>query len=185
MIRQGDVMEQLAKLAVESVHSVVTSPPYWGLRDYGVEGQIGLEPTIEEYVAKMVEVFAEVKRVLRKDGTLWLNLGDAYAGSNKGINADGSISGGKKQITNKGTVHGNLQKTVAQPGLKPKDLCGIPWRVAFALQAPDYECKGCGETAHSMQWKVLLSKQFLPAPCEPLPRSIFSQVVFLRCKLIA
>jgi DNA modification methylase len=77
----ADVLDGLAQLEGESVNCVVTSPPYWGLRDYGVVGQIGLEPTPEEYVARMVEVFREVRRVLRPDGTLWLNLGDSYAGS--------------------------------------------------------------------------------------------------------
>ena len=127
MIKQGDVMEQLATLPDESVHCVVTSPPYWGLRDYGVEEQIGLEPTIEEYVAKMVEVFQEVKRVLRKDGTLWLNMGDSYA-SQGGERVYGSSDDG----TGRGAAPG---PRINGAGLKPKDMCGIPWRVAFALQA--------------------------------------------------
>ena len=78
-VLQGHVLDRLREMPDNSVHCVVTSPPYWGLRDYGCEGQIGLEKTIEEYVAKMVEVFAEVRRVLRKDGVLFLNLGDSYA----------------------------------------------------------------------------------------------------------
>src|SRR5690606_8451670 len=82
-IYSGDVIETLRSLPGGFVHTCVTSPPYWGLRDYGVEGQIGLEPTPEEYVGKMVEVFREVRRVLRDDGTLWLNLGDSYAGHTK------------------------------------------------------------------------------------------------------
>jgi DNA modification methylase len=81
MILQGDVLEMLRTLPDESVNCVVTSPPYWGLRDYGVDGQIGLEPTPKEFVDKMVEVFREVRRVLRRDGTCWVNLGDSYAGS--------------------------------------------------------------------------------------------------------
>lgn len=83
-IHQGDVLHRLRELPDESVHCVVTSPPYWGLRDYGVDGQIGLEPSPSTYVAKMAEVFREVRRVLRADGTLWLNVGDSYAGSGKG-----------------------------------------------------------------------------------------------------
>src|SRR5690606_41310047 len=83
VILQGDVIETLRTLPDRIVHTCVTSPPYWGLRDYGVPGQIGLEPTPEEYVEKMVEVFREVRRVLRDDGTLWLNLGDSYAGHTK------------------------------------------------------------------------------------------------------
>jgi DNA modification methylase len=125
-IYQGGALEVLRSLPSESVHCCVTSPPYWGLRDYGVEGQIGLEKTPEEYVSKMVEIFREVKRVLRNDGTLWLNLGDCYNGS-----------GGAGGDYNKGGLKEGQPK---YPGrkiarLKPKDLVGIPWRVALALQA--------------------------------------------------
>jgi DNA modification methylase len=130
----GDCLAVLRELPDQSINCCVTSPPYWGLRDYGVEGQIGLEQTPEEYVQRMVEVFREVRRVLRGDGTLWLNLGDSYAGSGKGRMADGSHSEGGKQATNTGAVIGQLHKADAD-GLKPKDLIGIPWRVAFALQA--------------------------------------------------
>ena len=124
---QGDALETLKQMEDESINCCVTSPPYWGLRDYGVDGQLGLEPTPDEYVAKMVEVFREVKRVLRKDGTLWLNLGDSYASDTKG-------SGGHntKQDSNTGSWTGVIK---LNHGLKPKDLVGIPWRVAFALQA--------------------------------------------------
>jgi len=101
-----DVMDGLRKLSDKSVHCVITSPPYWGLRDYGIDGQIGLEPTPEDYIEKMVLVFREVKRVLRDDGTLWLNIGDLYT----------------------------KQKGIPSLKLKPKDLVGIPWRLAFALQ---------------------------------------------------
>src|SRR5690606_38009540 len=87
-----------------SVDCCVTSPPYFGLRDYGIDGQIGLEQTPEEYVAQLVAVFREVRRVLKPTGTLWLNLGDSYAGSNKGWNADGTVAAGAKQATNRGTV---------------------------------------------------------------------------------
>ena len=124
-----DCLEGLKLLDDNSIDCCVTSPPYWGLRDYGVEGQIGLEKTPEEYVSKMVEVFREVKRVLRKDGTLWLNLGDSYAmkfGGGKG----------RKSGTTKATVD-EIEKPPREipPGLKPKDLVGIPWMVAFALRA--------------------------------------------------
>jgi DNA modification methylase len=104
------------------------------LRDYGHDGQIGLEQTPDEYVQEMVGVFREVRRVLADDGTLWLNLGDSYAGSGKGRNADGTHQEGGKQGTSRGTVEGQLFKAQVD-GLKPKDLVGIPWRVAFALQA--------------------------------------------------
>ena len=130
MIHQGDCLTILReRFAPESVQCCVTSPPYWGLRDYGVEGQLGLEATPELYVAKMVEVFREVKRVLKADGTLWLNLGDSYAGSGRGNNPNG------KQGTNKGTSFDPEYSGVVPSGLKHKDLVGIPWRVAFALQA--------------------------------------------------
>ena len=181
---QGDVRDVLRDLPTESVQTCVTSPPYWGLRDYGLpplvwggdegcehewgeesyqrrandggktekqlsnagansrdepihhafcacgawRGSLGLEPTIDLYVAHMVDVFREVKRVLRDDGTVWLNLGDSYA-ANRG---SGSKSVGEKQATNVGA----LLETLRVPlGLKEKDLCGIPWRIAFALQA--------------------------------------------------
>lgn len=125
----ADVCDGLARLADESVHCCVTSPPYWGLRDYGVEGQIGLEPTPEAFVARHVDVFREVSRVLRKDGTLWLNLGDSYANDGKW----GGSSGGKHVKA----LHGNsgIGRAKRETRLKPKDLVGIPWMVAFALRA--------------------------------------------------
>ena len=130
----GDCIESMKAMPDQSINCCVTSPPYFGLRDYGMDGQIGLEQTPEEYVSKMVEVFREVHRVLRDDGTLWLNIGDSYAGSGKGRNADGTYQEGGKQGTNKGTVIGKRIKTEA-PDCKPKDLIGIPWMLAFALRA--------------------------------------------------
>ena len=130
----GDVRKRLSEIPSESVRTCVTSPPYFGLRDYGHDGQIGLEQTPEAYVAELVEVFREVRRVLADDGTLWLNLGDSYAGSGKGANADGSVTATGKQATHKGTTLGTFTKSFTGDGLKPKDLIGIPWRVAFALQ---------------------------------------------------
>jgi DNA modification methylase len=141
-IIQGDCLEVLKTLPDQSVNCCITSPPYWGLRNYGVDGQLGLEKTPEEYVAHMVEVFREVRRVLRDDGTVWLNLGDSYAGSGKGSNPDGTPHPSTllgKQGTNTGTVTGhNMPQKAHEIGLKPKDLVGIPWRVAFALQQPYY-----------------------------------------------
>jgi DNA modification methylase len=110
------------------VQTCVTSPPYFGLRDYGHVGQIGLEPTPAEFVGKLVEVFREVRRVLRDDGTLWLNLGDSYANDGKW----GGSSGGKHVSALHGAT--NIGRGKVTTGLKPKDLIGIPWRVAFALQ---------------------------------------------------
>lgn len=146
VIHTGDALEVLKTLPDESVHCCVTSPPYWGLRDYGVDGQIGLEESYTEYLNRIVAVFAEVRRVLRSDGTLWLNLGDSYAGS-WGAQSRGNTTGeDKATITGKSPLSarqiashphpesgsGSIKHT---PGLKPKDLIGIPWRVAFALQA--------------------------------------------------
>jgi DNA modification methylase len=123
----GDNRKTLATLPDGVAQACVTSPPYWGLRDYGHDDQIGLESTPEEYVAQLVAVFREVRRVLADDGTLWLNLGDSYNGS--------SGTGGKtaKQQSNAGSFHAAGARWA--DGLKPKDLVGIPWRVAFALQA--------------------------------------------------
>jgi DNA modification methylase len=126
-ILQGDCLQQLKTLPDKTIQCCVTSPPYYGLRDYGVDGQIGLEGTPDEYVEKLVAVFTEVKRVLRDDGTLWLNLGDSYAGSGKGIGSDH----GKAVFTDGEIAKTDWRKTC----LKPKDLVGIPWRVAFALQS--------------------------------------------------
>ena len=132
MIITGDALTVLRTLDAGSVQCCVTSPPYWGLRDYGIDGQLGLEPTPEAYVTKLVEVFAEVRRVLRDDGTLWLNLGDSYAGSS-GSGGVGKETLGGGKTTQRVSRHGFHFAIPA--GLKPKDLVGIPWRVAFALPA--------------------------------------------------
>jgi DNA modification methylase len=183
-VYHGDARAVMAEMVPESVHCVVTSPPYWGLRDYGtaawsggddlhqhvgsvmrtmppgsakqasnkgasavasgdcacgatrVDGQLGLEPTPEEYVDDMVAVFREVRRVLRRDGTVWLNLGDSYAGGASGSNP--SATSGLGSGPNGASKHRDSVSFAVRPpavGLKPKDLVGIPWRVAFALQA--------------------------------------------------
>lgn len=127
----GDALDVLRTLPEESLQCCVTSPPYFGLRDYGHEGQIGLEATPQEYVERMVAVFREVRRVLRGDGTLWLNLGDSYA-ANRGYQVaqtKGGVKHGPAQAC------GGRGQRASDSGLKPKDLIGIPWRVAFALQA--------------------------------------------------
>ena len=126
MIHVGDALAVLRAMPDESVHCCVTSPPYWGLRDYGVVGQLGLEPTFQEYIAKMVTVFREVRRVLRSDGTCWLNIGDSYCSGNR--DAYDQVSDNKSK---RGTV--NLRPPQPQ-GMKPKDLCMIPHRLAIALQ---------------------------------------------------
>lgn len=130
----GDSLKILKTLPDNSVHCCVTSPPYYGLRDYGMAGQIGREPIPEQYIVRLVEIFREVRRVLRADGTLWLNIADSYAGSGKGRNADGSHRPDGKQGTNRGTIAGVLHKAPSSVGCKPKDLMGIPWMLAFALR---------------------------------------------------
>lgn len=128
-IINGDCRSVLAELPAESVQCVVTSPPYWGLRDYGVVGQLGLEGSVADHVATMVGVFREVRRVLKSDGTLWLNYGDSYASSVNGRSAADTKAAGNDDRT----FRDKPFSTVGN-GLKPKDLCGVPWRVAFGLQ---------------------------------------------------
>lgn len=131
-IHIGDCLETLRGLPDQSVNCCVTSPPYFGLRDYGVDGQIGLEGTPDAYVAKLVEVFREVRRVMRDDGTLWLNLGDSYA-QQGGRGEQGSSSARKGRANVEAQQKRASMRTPT--GLKPKDLIGIPWMVAFALRA--------------------------------------------------
>lgn len=125
LIVVGDTRKELEKLPEKSFHCCVTSPPYWGLRDYGFEGQIGAETTVADYIASLVAVFAMVRRTLRDDGTLWLNIGDSYT------------SGGRtwRDPDKKNPARGMNYRAPTPDGLKPKDLIGIPWRLAFALQA--------------------------------------------------
>lgn len=135
-VYHGDALSVLRELPSESVHCVVTSPPYWGLRDYGVEGQLGLEATPEEYVSKMIEVFREVRSVLRDDGTLWLNMGDSYAtGACSGRSMGGDCFGKQNEVIDSGSYPKCQPNRMPLEGLKPKDLCGIPWMLAFALRA--------------------------------------------------
>ncbi len=162
-IRRGDSLLQLRQLASESVHCVVTSPPYWGLRDYGAVGQLGLESTPAEYLTGMLDVFREVKRVLRQDGTCWVNMGDCYAtgagavgncpgGGERGARWTGDVDrlrdgkrgyrgGHPAETSGKASPRIAAMGPMTQPnrmpiaGLKPKDLVGMPWRLAFALQA--------------------------------------------------
>lgn len=125
----GDALTELRKLPSDSVDCVVTSPPYWGLRDYGVDGQLGLEPTFAEHISIMADLFGEVRRVLKPEGTLWLNYGDSYATSVNGRSAADTKAAGNDDRTFRDKPFSTVQGV-----LKPKDMCGIPWRVAFALQ---------------------------------------------------
>ena len=132
----GDVRERLTEIADGSVQCVVTSPPYWGLRDYGHDGQIGLEQTPDAYVTELVEVFREVRRVLADDGTCWLNLGDSYASFRDGKATPDTTRGDSLgTLVPKGSASNRMASTFADTPIKHKDLVGIPWRVAFALQA--------------------------------------------------
>jgi site-specific DNA-methyltransferase (adenine-specific) len=124
LILEGDSLEILRLLPSNLVQCVITSPPYWGLRDYNIHGQIGLEPSLQEFINHLVAIFNEIKRVLRDDGTLWLNIGDGYTSGNRRYRASD-----KKNPARAMTVRPNTPE-----GLKPKDLQGIPWRLAFALQ---------------------------------------------------
>lgn len=139
----GDVINGLRTLPANSIHCCVTSPPYWGLRDYGVAGQLGQEPTPELFVSSMVAVFDEVRRVLRPDGTCWVNMGDSYAATGKNrtvaqATAKSGLTGGL------GTQCASLkQQSKVVGGLKAKDLVGIPWRLALGLQASGWWLRDC------------------------------------------
>lgn len=124
IIYEGDALRVLGLLPSASMQCVVTSPPYWGLRDYGIEGQIGLEEALPQFINRLVAVFAEVKRVLKDDGVLWLNIGDGYTSGNRGYRAPDRKNRARAMSVRPDTPE----------GLKPKDLLGIPWRLAFALQ---------------------------------------------------
>lgn len=132
-VETTDVLDGLRTMPSESVHCAVTSPPYYALRDYGVDGQIGLEPTLDEFLAKMVEVFEEVRRVLRDDGTCWVNMGDSYAAGKTGRD-----DGGESRENFSGNpYHDELKPKQRKPpnGMKPKDKMLVPWRLVLMLQS--------------------------------------------------
>lgn len=132
----GDARDVLPGIPAELANTCITSPPYWKLRDYGHPKQLGLEKTPEQYVANMVRVFQQVRRILREDGTLWLNLGDSYATGGAGGHQSSYSGNLPTSFHGHNPRHGEgIPKRSAPPGLKVKDLCGIPWRVALALQA--------------------------------------------------
>jgi len=138
-IIQGDVRDVLPALPADSVDCIVTSPPYWGLRDYGCAGQIGLEPTLDAYLETMVDICRELRRVLKPSGTFWLNIGDSYAGSWGAQGRAGQMAGRSVVSARQIAAHPRGQtgtgSTKRIPGLKPKDLCLAPARLALALQA--------------------------------------------------
>jgi site-specific DNA-methyltransferase (cytosine-N4-specific) len=139
-IINGDALTVLKTMAANSAQCCVTSPPYWGLRDYRVSGQVGLEVSPDEYIKNIVDIFEEVRRILKPDGTLWLNMGDSYAGSWKGQSRQGKGVMQSRSIIAARQIAAAVKKTHAGSippndwGLKPKDLIGLPWRVALALQ---------------------------------------------------
>lgn len=124
-IFQGDSKHILSLMPPNSIQSIVTSPPYWGLRDYGIQGQLGLESTLDEYINALVSIFSEARRVLKSNGTFWLNLGDAYTSGNRTWRSSDKKNPARAMATRQRTPE----------GLKSKDLLGIPWKLAFALQA--------------------------------------------------
>lgn len=134
-IWNGDALTVLRELESGSVQCCVTSPPYWGLRDYGVDGQVGMEETVEEYIAGLVAIFAEVRRTLRKDGAAWIVIGDTYAAKRRGSDAGWD----KSRLNNPGRVQKRQRVSMTRDripaGCKEKDLIGVPWMLAFALRA--------------------------------------------------
>ena len=199
VLLHGNCQEILPQLELESIQCCVTSPPYWGLRDYGEAGQLGLERTPEEYTAKLTEIFSLVNSVLKPDGTLWLNLGDSYAtgagkvgkcpgGGDKGLRF-GHIGKAGNQVTDQENTRSGIPKH--QPnrmpidGLKPKDLVGIPWRVAFALQADgwylrsdiieevEFYCPcGCGHILEERIVRYAQDRDLIWYKPNPMPESV-------------
>jgi DNA modification methylase len=188
----GDCREKLREMPDASVNCCITSPPYFGLRDYGVDGQMGLEPTPDEFVAGMVEVFREVRRVLRDDGTLWLNIGDSYASVAGGYSETGSrgataIIGAKTQAA---VRKGACRKPPL--GLKAKDLIGIPWELAKALRAPYYTGRIKSELDRVWLAAMIdgegcmfdLHNGLTPAIDFPAPKSLYEPGWYLRQDII-
>lgn len=134
-ILNADALEALRTLPDSCCRTCITSPPYYGLRDYGADGQIGLEDTPERYIENLAQIFREVKRVLQDDGTLWVNIGDSYAASGKGRNRDGVFNEKDENIQSARQKKSQIRRTLEGHGLKRKDLIGIPWLLAFALRA--------------------------------------------------
>ena len=135
-ILSGDCIEQMRTIPDQSINCCVTSPPYYGLRDYGCDGQIGLEETPDQFIAKLVDVFREVKRVLKDDGTLWVNIGDSYASFRDGKATPDTTRGNDNgTLVPKGNAKNRMASTFRESSVKHKDLIGIPWMLAFALRA--------------------------------------------------
>jgi len=163
-IHIGDCLEVLRTLPAGSVQTCITSPPYWGLRNYlDADSQIGLEKTPEDHIAVMVEVFREVRRVLRDDGTLWMNYGDTYAAGTDWTRAKGARAKGDRDGSTKTPSLGKAA------GLKPKDLCGMPWRVALALQADGWWLRSSIIWAKGVSFCDTYSGSVMPESCRDRP----------------
>ena len=177
----GDVRDVLDTLPAESVHCCITSPPYWGLRSYlpadspDKHREIGAEATPEEYVATMVDVFSRVRRVLRADGTLWLNLGDSYAAGGMSNPSKGSTLGGGRDM---GAAEYSISRS-APHGLKPKDLCLIPYRVALALQADGWYLRSNIVWAKGVSFCEHYSGSVMPESVRDRPTSAHEAVFLL------
>lgn len=166
----GDTIEQMGTLPEKCVQCCVTSPPYWGLRDYGVDGQIGLESTPEEFVAKMVDVGRAVHRVLRDDGTFWLNIGDSYAATTKQTGRNDNGQRADAPASWKCRYEYERTKIRTSGNLKPKDLCMMPWRVAMALQADGWWIRSV---------IVWAKKSPMPESCTDRPTSSWEPIFLL------
>ena len=170
-ILTGNAIDKLRELPDQSVHCCITSPPYWGLRSYkGDPGMIGMEPTFDEHLDNLVSVFREVRRVLRDDGTLWLNYGDAYAGSWGNYHPTGE-GGQRDKQTERWDRPAYGDKTMLPPAaktkqFKPKDLMMMPARVAMALQQPWLKCKGCLQVNHKTKWGIFPNGRLICPSCE-------------------
>jgi DNA modification methylase len=151
----GDAREVLAWLPEGSIQTCVTSPPYWHVRDYGIDGQLGLESDLDHYLGALVEVFAGVQRVLREDGTLWLNIGDGYTSGGRRSRAPDRKNPNRQMGT----------RPLTPPLLKPKELLGIPWRLVHALQLPTLACRDCASEAHATRWGTMPNGQRICPTC--------------------
>lgn len=175
-IRIGDCLDYLRTLPSDSVQCCVTSPPYWGLRSYGVEGQIGLEASVQEHMGILVEVFREVRRVLRPDGTCWVNYGDAYA-SCGGPQTEDFRKPGKDVYRNRGQVGGKNRLPLA--GLKPKDLMLLPTRLAIALQEDGWWLRSEIVWAKGVSFCPTYSGSVMPDSCTDRPTCSHEKVFLL------
>ena len=175
LLIEGNVRHILAALPSTSCQMCLTSPPYWHLRDYDVSGQIGLEEKLDDYIYALVRVFDDVWRILADTGVLWIDLGDNYS------------SGGRtwRAPDKKNPNRAMSKRPPTPPGLKKKDLLGVPWRLAFALQQPWLGCIHCGQEEHQMRWGQMPSNDFICPTCGKIsPRNESRPGWFFRSEII-